>query len=76
VTLSLGVAPLRSSIVVTAAGTPQVFEWQARNRSGQLFWVEVNMRSTVIAGQGRKIHWLVYLLAALCAARFFYLGKG
>ena len=30
----------------------------------------------LIAGQGRKIHWLVYLLAALCAARFFYLGKG
>jgi len=29
----------------------------------------------VLAGKWRSIHWLVYLLAALCAARFFYLGK-
>lgn len=35
--------------------------------------------STVLklaAGKGRSVHWLVYLLAALCIARFFYLGKG
>ena len=30
----------------------------------------------LIAGEGRKIHWLVYVLAALCALRFLYLGKG
>ena len=30
----------------------------------------------LLAGKGRSIHWLVYVLAALCLARFFYLGKG
>lgn len=29
----------------------------------------------LLAGKGRSIHWLVYVLAALCTARFFYLGK-
>jgi len=28
------------------------------------------------AGKGRSVHWLVYVLAALCVARFIYLGKG
>jgi AGZA family xanthine/uracil permease-like MFS transporter len=28
------------------------------------------------AGKGRSVHWLVYVLAALCIARFIYLGKG
>jgi AGZA family xanthine/uracil permease-like MFS transporter len=30
----------------------------------------------LLAGEGRRIHWLVYVLAALCALRFFYLGRG
>jgi AGZA family xanthine/uracil permease-like MFS transporter len=30
----------------------------------------------LLAGKGRSTHWLVYVLAALCVARFFYLGKG
>jgi len=30
----------------------------------------------LLAGHGRRIHWLLYLLAALCAARFLYLGQG
>ncbi len=30
----------------------------------------------LLAGKGRSIHWLVYILAALCMARFLYLGKG
>jgi AGZA family xanthine/uracil permease-like MFS transporter len=30
----------------------------------------------VVAGKGRSVHWLVYILAALCIARFIYLGKG
>ena len=30
----------------------------------------------LLAGKGRSIHWLVYVLAALCMARFLYLGKG
>ena len=31
-----------------AAGTPQLFEWQARGADGRLFWIEVNMRCAVI----------------------------
>jgi AGZA family xanthine/uracil permease-like MFS transporter len=30
----------------------------------------------VLAGRARRLHWLVYVLAALCALRFFYLGHG
>jgi AGZA family xanthine/uracil permease-like MFS transporter len=30
----------------------------------------------LLAGKGRSIHWLVYVLAALCVARFIYLGRG
>jgi AGZA family xanthine/uracil permease-like MFS transporter len=30
----------------------------------------------LVAGQGRSVHWLVYILATLCVARFIYLGKG
>jgi AGZA family xanthine/uracil permease-like MFS transporter len=30
----------------------------------------------VVAGKWRSVHWLVYVLAALCVARFIYLGKG
>lgn len=29
---------------------PQLFEWQARSKTGRIFWVEVNMRKVVIAG--------------------------
>jgi AGZA family xanthine/uracil permease-like MFS transporter len=28
------------------------------------------------AGKGRSVHWLVYVLSALCIVRFIYLGKG
>jgi len=38
-----------------AEGPPQVFEWLAKDRSGRLFWVEVNMRRTIINGQGRLV---------------------
>jgi AGZA family xanthine/uracil permease-like MFS transporter len=30
----------------------------------------------VAAGNWRKVNWLVYLLTALFAARFVYLGRG
>jgi AGZA family xanthine/uracil permease-like MFS transporter len=30
----------------------------------------------VVAGKWRSVHWLVYVLASLCVARFIYLGKG
>lgn len=29
-------------------GTPQVFEWYEKRKNGELFWVEVNVRSTLI----------------------------
>jgi PAS domain S-box-containing protein len=38
-----------------AEGSPQVFEWLCKNRSGHLFWVEVNMRKATINGHGRLI---------------------
>ncbi|CAG0928900.1 Phytochrome-like protein cph1 [Thermoflexales bacterium] len=36
-----------------AAGQPQIFEWRAKDRTGRLFWVEVNMRRAAIDGQVR-----------------------
>lgn len=34
-------------------GEPQIFEWQARSRSGEAVWVEVNMRAAQIGGMER-----------------------
>jgi diguanylate cyclase (GGDEF)-like protein/PAS domain S-box-containing protein len=34
---------------------PQIFEWQARRTDGELFWVEVSLRATAIAGQQRLL---------------------
>ena len=36
-----------------AALGPQVFEWRAKRRNGELFWVEVNLKSAVIGEQDR-----------------------
>jgi PAS domain S-box-containing protein len=40
----------RAVQLLTAArkGTPQLFEWSARHRSGRLFWVEVNLKLITI----------------------------
>ncbi|MEW6671782.1 MAG: SpoIIE family protein phosphatase, partial [Thermodesulfobacteriota bacterium] len=32
---------------------PQVFEWLARTRKGHLFWVEINLKCSNIAGENR-----------------------
>jgi PAS domain S-box-containing protein len=42
---------------IVKAGTegPQVFEWHAKNRNGNFFWVEVSLRSTKIGGEGRAL---------------------
>lgn len=32
---------------------PQVFEWLARKKNGDMFWVEISMRSSSIGGKGR-----------------------
>lgn len=34
-----------------AAGEPQLFEWRAKDKSGRLFWVEVNLKSAILLGQ-------------------------
>ncbi|MBS1618637.1 MAG: PAS domain S-box protein, partial [Bacteroidetes bacterium] len=34
---------------------PQLFEWQARARSGRVFWVEVSMRRASILGNDRLV---------------------
>jgi PAS domain S-box-containing protein len=36
-------------------GEPQLFEWQAKDSGGHLFWVEVNIRRAVIGGQERLL---------------------
>ena len=42
-------------LVKTAEGAPQIIEWHVRDKSGRLFWVEVNMRRALIKGEGRLI---------------------
>ena len=36
-------------------GEPQLFEWLAKDKSGRLFWVEVNLKRAVIGGQPRLL---------------------
>ena len=38
-----------------ARGTPQIFEWRCKNKVGQLFWVEVNLKSAVLEGKKRVL---------------------
>ena len=38
-----------------AAGEPQLFEWQAQDKAGRLFWVEVNLRRATIGGEERML---------------------
>lgn len=33
-----------------ARGEPQIFDWMARDKSGRIFWVEINLRKAVIGG--------------------------
>jgi PAS domain S-box-containing protein len=54
--LSSGEAPYTQQdalrhISLAADGAPHLFQWHARNRSGGLFWVEVNMRKAAIGGK-------------------------
>jgi two-component system, cell cycle sensor histidine kinase and response regulator CckA len=34
---------------------PQLFEWMAKDRTGRLFWVEVNLKLAIIGGEERII---------------------
>ncbi len=56
--ISSGVSPYTqvdalSWMVKAKKGQPQTFEWHAKNKSGHLFWVEVNMRYAVIGDEGQ-----------------------
>ena len=58
--LSSGVAPYTFSEAIVlfrkaADGEPQQFEWQAKNKNAQLFWVEVRMRVASIGSKDRVI---------------------
>src|SRR5208337_2493303 len=37
-------------IAEAASGKPQLFEWKAKHKNGNLFWVEVNMKRAAIGG--------------------------
>jgi PAS domain S-box-containing protein len=58
--LSAGVAPYTQARALqlvreAVAGTPQLFEWLAKDRGGRLFWVEVNLRRVVIGEHERLL---------------------
>ena len=47
--------PALSLLAKAAAGSPQVFEWQARDRAGRVFWVEVDLKPIRFGGQDRVL---------------------
>ncbi|MHB8078304.1 MAG: PAS domain S-box protein [Candidatus Krumholzibacteriia bacterium] len=58
--VSLGASPYsqaegRRLLVKAATEGPQRFEWLARKKSGELFWVEVALKSARIGGQPRLL---------------------
>lgn len=58
--LSMGIPPYTQEnamwlIRKAAKGHPQLFEWMARNKSGNLFWVEVSLKRVPL---GKKNHML------------------
>jgi PAS domain S-box-containing protein len=58
--LSAGVPPYTKADALdkmekVIEGKPQVFEWQAKDKSGRLFWVEVNLKKGVIGKKERLI---------------------
>lgn len=58
--LSAGIAPYdpasaRAWMMKAVDEGPQMFEWQAKDRQGRLFWVEVNMRPVQLDGAQRLL---------------------
>jgi diguanylate cyclase (GGDEF)-like protein/PAS domain S-box-containing protein len=56
--MSAGASPYSSveaieKIHLARTKGPQTFDWLARNKNGQLFWVEVSLRSALIGNQDR-----------------------
>ncbi|MFC2079424.1 PAS domain S-box protein [Candidatus Bipolaricaulota bacterium] len=53
---SSGVTPFTQNealrrIHAAAGGTPQVFEWHCKKKSGELFWVEISLRQTTLLAE-------------------------
>jgi PAS domain S-box-containing protein len=42
-------------IELAAKGEAQLFEWRAKNKAGELFWVEVNLKKSMIGGVNRLL---------------------
>ena len=58
--MSAGVAPHTQEralelVRAAVAGTPQLFEWLAKDRAGRLFWVEVNLKRVVLGADDRLL---------------------
>ncbi len=58
--LSEGVPPYSQEeamgwIQKAAEGTPQIFEWKARDKDGKLFWVEINLKRTTMGNEDRLL---------------------
>ncbi|MBW1868587.1 MAG: response regulator [Deltaproteobacteria bacterium] len=58
--LSEGVPPYSQEeamgwIQKAAEGSPQIFEWKARDKDGELFWVEVNLKRTTMGNEDRLL---------------------
>ena len=47
--------PVLDLLTKAAAGSPQVFEWQARDRAGRVFWVEVHLKPIQVGERGRVL---------------------
>ena len=47
--------PVLSLLAKASAGSPQVFEWQARDRAGRVFWVEVHLKPIRVGAQDRVL---------------------
>jgi len=47
--------PALSVLAKAAAGSPQVFEWQARDRTGRVFWVEVQLKPIQFGDRDRVL---------------------
>jgi diguanylate cyclase (GGDEF)-like protein/PAS domain S-box-containing protein len=48
-------AAIRERVAMATRGEPQIFEWLARNRQGQTFWVEINLKLGTIGGRERLL---------------------
>jgi PAS domain S-box-containing protein len=58
--ISAGVAPYTLDEALqwirrAAEGTPQLFEWLSKDKSGRLFWTEVNMRRACVGDRERLL---------------------